>query len=221
VLRGATLSPLHPAGPTSDLPSSWAASDENARVLARALVADALGALVRCPVCRRERTCTDCSGSGLNETGRQVADALAEDVVVRLPAGGFELPAGEIQAWLHRRIATSAAASHDVAPLATRAIPSDTSTDALSAQRPALPPRPPSGRRVPVGKAREPPAWRPPGQQGEGDVVELEVLADAGDRQLSGRGGRKHHGGAEVHRVFSFVAALSQRPVREGFDGRT
>lgn len=159
VLRGATLSPLHPAGPTSDLTASWAASDENARVLARALVADALGALVRCPACREGRACPDCDGRGLNETGRQLADALAEDVVVRLPAAGFEVPAGQIEAWLRQRVAASATASPGQAPLAAGATRLDTAADAWSA---------PAAGAIPEVHRKD--ALISPSEQGEDDM---------------------------------------------------
>lgn len=107
VVRGATLSPLPPAGPLAEPPMSWGRSDDGGHALACALVADVLGDVARCPACDRGRGCPECGGTGLRKAAVDLATALAREVVRHLPADRFELPADEIATWLFRQAAIS------------------------------------------------------------------------------------------------------------------
>ncbi|HLJ07544.1 MAG TPA: hypothetical protein VKX24_03350 [Acidimicrobiia bacterium] len=80
-LRGSVLSPLA-VGP-DDAAGLWGRADAGAEALGRALIADTLG-------------------------GQPVDDGLvagfAKDVIGSLPAGGFELSAGEVRRWLRDQL---------------------------------------------------------------------------------------------------------------------
>ena len=82
VLRGTVMSPLRPVLPDGGSPTySWGRSDAGARDLARAVIADAVGA----------------------EWADQLAGAFADQVVANLPADGFELRVADVAAWLNQQ----------------------------------------------------------------------------------------------------------------------
>lgn len=82
VLRGTVMSPLRPAAHDDNGSSSfsWGDRDAGARVLAHAVMADAVGA----------------------EWADELAGAFADEVVAGLPAAGFELRVSDLAAWLNR-----------------------------------------------------------------------------------------------------------------------
>jgi hypothetical protein len=82
VLRGTVMSPLRPAASEADISPvfAWGSSDPGAHLLARALMADAVGA----------------------EWADELAGAFAAEVVADFPPEGFELRVAEVAAWLNR-----------------------------------------------------------------------------------------------------------------------
>jgi uncharacterized protein DUF6166 len=83
VLRGTVMSPLRPVASDAD-PSpvfSWGSSNHGAHLLARALMADAVGA----------------------DWADELAGAFADEVVAEFPLEGFELRVADVAAWLNRR----------------------------------------------------------------------------------------------------------------------
>ncbi len=82
VLRGTVMSPLRAgaSAPDGSRTFSWGSSDTGAHLLARAVMADAVGV----------------------EWADELAGAFTHDVVANLPQDGFELRMADVAAWLHR-----------------------------------------------------------------------------------------------------------------------
>lgn len=85
VLRGTVMSPLRAgaSGPDGSRQLSWGTDDTGAHLLARAVMADAVGA----------------------EYADDLAGPFTHEVVANLPAEGFELRAADVAAWLNRHAA--------------------------------------------------------------------------------------------------------------------
>jgi hypothetical protein len=107
VLRGTVMSPLRPArSAAGPLPVfSWGSSDPGAHLLARALIADALGADRRCARCSGTgEDCSACGGRGLTEWADELAGAFVDEVVAGFPPEGFELRVADVAVWLSSRV---------------------------------------------------------------------------------------------------------------------
>ncbi|MGH9042632.1 MAG: hypothetical protein ACRDZ3_20650 [Acidimicrobiia bacterium] len=110
VLRGAVMSPLRATGPEraeNGTPPTfdWGTSEAGAHLLARALVADAVGSASLCPGCSGHGTgCARCTGHGLTNWADTLADVFLDEVVVAFPQAGFELPVADVATWLDRRL---------------------------------------------------------------------------------------------------------------------
>jgi uncharacterized protein DUF6166 len=91
VLRGTVMSPLRPGacGPDGSRDFAWGTADTGAHLLARAVMADAVGM----------------------EWADELAGAFTHDVVANLPADGFELRMADVAAWLNRHAAAGPAAA--------------------------------------------------------------------------------------------------------------
>jgi hypothetical protein len=87
VLRGTVMSPLRPGAcaPDGSRDFSWGMADTGAHLLARAVMADAVG----------------------GEWADELAGAFTHEVVANLPAAGFELPVADVAAWLNRHASTA------------------------------------------------------------------------------------------------------------------
>jgi hypothetical protein len=107
VLRGTVMSPLRPSASGTGAAGngggfSWGNSEPGAHLLARALMADAVGAESRCALCSGAGAgCPACGGHGLTEWANNLAGAFVE-VVAGFPAEGFELRAADVAVWLNR-----------------------------------------------------------------------------------------------------------------------
>ena len=106
VLRGTVMTPLRPAPSSADLPSvfSWGDRDDpGAHRLARALMADAVGAESRCGSCAGAGgDCPTCAGHGLTGWADDLAVIFTNEVVADLPPDGFELRVADVASWLSR-----------------------------------------------------------------------------------------------------------------------
>lgn len=90
VLRGTVMSPLRPgASGDGSRDFSWGTADVGAHLLARAVMADAVGM----------------------EWADELAGAFTHEVVANLPADGFELRVADVAAWLNRHAAGGTAAA--------------------------------------------------------------------------------------------------------------
>lgn len=114
ILRGTVVSPLRPVGAATESGSlfSWGHSDPSAHMLARALLADTLGADTRCLRCRGTGSdCPACRGSGLMGWVGDLAGVFVEEVVRSFPLQGFELRVGDVAAWIDRHRVPPAASA--------------------------------------------------------------------------------------------------------------
>lgn len=105
VLRGTVMSPLRPPASGADTHPvfSWGGRDQGAHLLARALMADAVGAESRCGSCSGAGgDCPACAGHGLQDWARELAGAFVDDVVSGFPPQGFELRVADVASWLGR-----------------------------------------------------------------------------------------------------------------------
>lgn len=103
VLRGLVLSPLRPAGTSAVSGPSWGRPGPEAQALARAVVADVLGAESDCPGCNGS-ACPACDGTGLDDLARELIGPFLSEVVAVLPRSGFELAASQVRSWIERRV---------------------------------------------------------------------------------------------------------------------
>lgn len=114
VLRGAVMSPLKVAGSENGATPgfAWGRTDGGAPLLARAMVADAVGTASRCPQCSGQGgDCRSCGGHGLTEWAGQLVGPFVDEIIDGLPAEGFELRMADVASWLNRRLPRPAAAS--------------------------------------------------------------------------------------------------------------
>ncbi|MGH8990030.1 MAG: hypothetical protein ACRDYV_02960 [Acidimicrobiia bacterium] len=107
VLRGAVMSPLRPPGHDGLVPPdfSWGCVDGSAHLLARALVADAVGTTSHCTGCSGHGgECPACRGHGLTDWADGLAGAFLDEIVDGFPPVGFEFRMADMAAWLDRRL---------------------------------------------------------------------------------------------------------------------
>jgi hypothetical protein len=105
IIRGAVLSPLRPVGAGSG-PGlfSWGNAGPGTVRLARALLADVMGAAACCPACGGTgEDCPACGGTGCSGPAEAHVEAFVREVIAPLGGDGFELPADAVQAWIGQR----------------------------------------------------------------------------------------------------------------------
>jgi hypothetical protein len=107
ILRRAVVTPL---STPPDAAVSWGDCGAGAHILGRALFREALGGTGRCPVCQPGADCVTCAGSGLRGWADELVEGFVKEVIDSLPAGGFELPAADVDQWISRRRIERAAA---------------------------------------------------------------------------------------------------------------